>query len=141
MCKSIQYYALILSTDFIRAPSKSHHMCSGTIGGQTTIVRPSSSELMSNNDSSASNSPKVTTLSAATEGGAPNIGVVIGAILGSLAGVVCLVIEDELAGKEIMTKTVNRQSCISSVEGLFLQPRLVRRRRWIRGMRPTYYRI
>lgn len=96
---------------------------------------------MSNNDSSASNSPKVTTFSAATEGGAPNIGVVIGAILGSLAGVVCLVIEDELAGKEIMTKTVNRQSCISSVEGLFLQPRLVRRRRWIRGMRPTYYRI
>ncbi|WVO20027.1 uncharacterized protein IAS62_001317 [Cryptococcus decagattii] len=36
------------------------------------------------------NSTEITTLSAATEGGAPNIGVIIGAILGSLAGVAIL---------------------------------------------------
>lgn len=119
MCKLIQYYALILSSDFLRALSKSHHVCSGTIGGHTTTVGPSSAGLISNNDSSASNSTEITTLSAATEGGAPNIGVIIGAILGSLAGVVCLIIKDELAGKETMTKTMNRQSCISSFEELF----------------------
>ncbi|KIR97963.1 hypothetical protein L804_04421 [Cryptococcus deuterogattii 2001/935-1] len=113
----------------------------GTIGGHTTTVGPSSAGLISNNDSSASNSTEITTLSAATEGGAPNIGVIIGAILGSLAGVVCLIIKDELAGKETMTKTMNRQSCISSFEELFLRPRLARKRRWIRGMRPIYYRI
>lgn len=141
MCRSIQYYALKLSSDFVRALSKSHHVCSSTVDGHTTTVGPSSAESVSNNGSSASNSTEITTLPAAIEGGAPNIGVIIGAILGSPAGAVCLIIQDELAGKETMTKTVNRQSCISSVEELFLRPRAVRKRRWIRGMRPIYYRI
>ncbi|KIR69437.1 hypothetical protein I314_00548 [Cryptococcus bacillisporus CA1873] len=61
-----------------------------TVDGHTTTVGPSSAELVSNNGSSASNSTEITTLPAAIEGGAPNIGVIIGAILGSPAGAAIL---------------------------------------------------
>ncbi|XAO23120.1 hypothetical protein I312_101898 [Cryptococcus bacillisporus CA1280] len=61
-----------------------------TVDGHTTTVGPSSAESVSNNGSSASNSTEITTLPAAIEGGAPNIGVIIGAILGSPAGAAIL---------------------------------------------------
>ncbi|AAW42667.2 expressed protein [Cryptococcus deneoformans JEC21] len=64
----------------------------GTVDGLTTTVGPSSTGVISSDGSSsntASNSG-ATALSAATEGGAPNVGVIIGAILGSLAGVAIL---------------------------------------------------
>lgn len=61
----------------------SPYVCvSGTIDGPAVTS--------SDRSSKTAGISETATLSAASEGGAPNVGVIIGAILGSLAGVVCL---------------------------------------------------